>query len=236
MQDLDPAVVSKLIIDFCGEIRELGEDDELTIGRSADLQIDDNPFLHRRFLHFARREGLWWVSNVGSQLTATVADRDGLFQAWLAPDARLPLVFNSTVVWFTAGPTAYEVLLDIDPPCYETPAGTAPSDGASTVGRLSLTPDQKLLILALAEPALRHGRRGEVPSSAVAAARLGWTQTKFNRKLDNVCEKLARQGAKGLHGSSDKLASSRRTRLVEYALAARIVIRDELPLLERREE
>ncbi|HVV75122.1 MAG TPA: hypothetical protein VHC43_03725 [Mycobacteriales bacterium] len=227
---------SKLIVDFCGEVRDLAPGEELTIGRQADLQIDDNPFLHRRFLHFSQRDGLWWISNVGSQLTATVADRDGLFQAWLAPEARLPLVFNSTVVWFTAGPTAYEVLLDLDPPTYQTPAGVEPTDGASTVGRVSLTPDQKLLILALAEPALRHGRRGEVPSSAAAAERLGWTQTKFNRKLDNVCEKLSRQGAKGLHGSSDRLASSRRTRLVEYALATRIVIQDELPLLDQRED
>ena len=30
------------------------------------------------------------------------------FQAWLAPGARLPLVFGTTTVLFTAGPTTYE--------------------------------------------------------------------------------------------------------------------------------
>ena len=35
--------------------------------------------------------------------------------------------------------------------------------------------------------------------------RLGWTLTKFNRKLDNVCQKLARHGVRGLHGSADRL-------------------------------
>lgn len=223
----------RLVIDFCGEIRELNPGEELTIGRQADIQIDDNPFLHRRFLHFSHREGMWWIANVGSQLTASVAERTGLLQAWLAPQAQLPVVFPSTAVWFTAGPTAYEVLLDLDQPSFEPPAGTTPIDGMSTVGGVTLTPDQHLLILALAEPALRHGRRGEVPSSAAAAERLGWTQTKFNRKLDNVCEKLARLGARGLRGSADQLASSRRTRLVEYALASRIVVADELPLLDR---
>lgn len=224
---------TRLLIDFCGETRELHRGEELTIGRQSDLQIDDNPFLHRRFLHFYDRDGLWWIANVGSQLTASVADRDGLVQAWLAPDARLPLVFDSTVVWFTAGPTAYEVLLDLDPPCYEAPPGTPLGDGASTIGRITMTPDQRLLVLALAEPALRHGRRGEVPTSAAAAQRLGWTATKFNRKLDNVCERLAKMGARGLHGSSENLALSRRTRLVEYALATRLVTKDDLPLLDR---
>jgi hypothetical protein len=224
---------TRLLIDFCGETRELHSGEELTIGRQSDLQIDDNPFLHRRFLHFYDQDGLWWIANVGSQLTASVADRDGLVQAWLAPDARLPLVFDSTVVWFTAGPTAYEILLDVDPPCYQALPGEPVADGASTIGRIVLTPDQKLLILALAEPALRHGRRGEVPTTSAAATRLGWTQTKFNRKLDNVCEKLGKMGARGLHGSSEQLASSRRTRLVEYALATRIVTNADFPLLNQ---
>lgn len=223
---------ARLVVDFCGEIRELQPGDELTIGRQADIEIDDNPFLHRRFLHFSHRDGMWWIANVGSQLTASVADRNGLLQAWLAPQAQLPLVFTSTAVWFTAGPTAYEVLLDLDQPCYEPPIGVTPVDGMSTVGGIALTLDQRLLILALAEPALRHGRRGEVPSSAAAAQRLGWTQTKFNRKLDAVCEKLAKLGARGLRGSPDQLASSRRTRLVEHALASRIVVSDELSLLD----
>jgi hypothetical protein len=34
----------------------------------------------------------------------------------------------------------------------------------------------------------------ELPTSAAAAQRLGWSITRFNRKLDNVCDKLDRQG------------------------------------------
>jgi hypothetical protein len=90
------------------------------------------------------------------------------------------------------------------------------------------------LVLALAEPALRGtGRAGStLPSSGEAAQRLGWTTTKFNRKLDNVCQKLAAQGVRGLHGEPGRLASNRRARLVEYALAVRLVTRDDLHLLD----
>ena len=51
-----------------------------------------------------------------------------------------------------------------------------------------MTPDQLLLVLALAEPSLLGDGRcsSVVPASSEAARRLGWTITKFNRKLDNV--------------------------------------------------
>ena len=71
-----------------------------------------------------------------------------------------------------------------------------------------------------------------LPTSSEAARRLGWTLTRFNRKLDHVCEKLERQGVRGLHGAPGRLASNRRARLVEYALASRIVTRDDLSLIE----
>ena len=68
-----------------------------------------------------------------------------------------------------------------------------------------------------------------IPSSTDAAKRLGWTNTKFNRKLDNVCEKFERMGVRGLHGDADRLAANRRARLLEYALAARVMRQPTLP-------
>jgi hypothetical protein len=70
------------------------------------------------------------------------------------------------------------------------------------VGRVSLTPDQKLLVVVMAVNVLRRGNeaRGRFPSNADAAARSGWTITKCNRKLDNVCDKLDRRGIRGLRG------------------------------------
>jgi len=225
-------------IEFCGETYVVDPADPFLIGRDGHLTIDDNPYLHRRFLQVSERDSLWWLTNVGTQLTATLADENGAMQAWLAPGACLPLVFDRTRVWFTAGPTTYE--FDIhhrDAPFVPSQPESADS-GQTTIGRTSFTPDQRLLVIALCEPVLRHGARGagNVPTSADAADRLGWTLTKFNRKLDNVCQKLTQRGVGGLHGGPEKLAVNRRARLVEYALATRLVERDDLDMLDRSAE
>lgn len=223
-----------LLIDFCGEKYHPDPESPFLIGREADLIVDsENPFLHRQFLQISRKGDLWWLANVGAQLTATISDSEGRMQAWLAPGSSLPLVFPQTVVWFTAGPTTYEFDIYSNAALYETIETAIETDGSVTVGAVKLTPDQKLLIVALCEAVLRRGDRGagSVPQSAAVAARLGWPVTKFNRKLDNVCEKLADLGVRGLHGGPTKLAVSRKARLIEYAMSARIVSIRDLELL-----
>lgn len=221
-------------IDFCGEILTVPEDQWITIGRDGDIMIDDNPYLHRHFLQVGTVEGVWLLANVGDTLSATVSDARSSVQAWIAPGARLPLVFDHTVVRFTAGPTTYELDLYLDDAPFEPPPLELDHSGDTTVGVVSLTPSQKQLIVALAEPFLKLEARGPVavPTSAEAAARLGWPLTTFNRKLDNVCQKLSKVGVRGLHGSPGNLATNRRGRLVEYALAVRIVTTDDLSILE----
>lgn len=221
-------------VDFCGELFPFTHERPVVVGRGGDVQLDDNPYLHRRFLEVGGDGSLWWLSNVGTTLTATVSDDAGLLQAWLAPGARLPIVFARTVVLFTAGPTTYELDIVLEEPSFRpVDPVVAEEEGSTTLGRTALTPDQKLLIVALAEPLLRRGPRGPgaVPSSADAARRLGWTLTKFNRKLDNVCEKFARTGVRGLHGDPARLASNRRARLVEYSIGTRVVTAADLSLL-----
>ena len=146
----------------------------------------------------------------------------------------MPLVFEQTVVWFTAGATTYELDLYLGESLFEPVQAGPTEDGARTIGRVSLTPAQKLIIVALCENALRRGNRGAsaIPTSAAAAERLGWPLTRFNRKLDNVCDRLTAMGVRGLHGGPERLASTRKARLVEYALAARVVVAADLALLE----
>jgi hypothetical protein len=226
-------------VDFCGEEFVADPERPLTIGRTGDVEIDDNPYLHRQFLEVVEEGGLWWLTNVGTTLTATVADKKGLFQAWLNPGARIPLALERFTVWFTAGPTTYDFDIVVDTPAFvatgaEEPAREDERTGETTVGRVSFTPDQKLLMVALAEPFLRRGQSGaaQIPSSADAARRLGWKVTRFNRKLDNVCQKLADAGTRGLHGGPGKLASNRKARLVEHALSTRLVTESDLALLD----
>jgi hypothetical protein len=225
-----------LWLDFIGEEIELTPGATFVIGREGDLVVDDNPFLHRQFLTLSDVSGVWVLTNVGDRLAATVSDPEGRLEAFLGPGAVLPVVFEETTVRFTAGPTTYELKLRHDDPAFRAnPLREQPlDDTGTTIGRVELTNDQKLLILALAESGLMSGGGASavLPTSAQAAKRLGWTTTKFNRKLDNVCDKLSKLGVRGLQGDAGRLASNRRARLVEYSLAVRLVTREDLAILE----
>jgi hypothetical protein len=69
----------------------------------------------------------------------------------------------------------------------------------------------------------------------MVAKRLSWPVTKFNRKLDLICEKFTEAGIHGLRGGVAGAASSRKARLIEYAMAARIVTPEDLSLLPGRQ-
>lgn len=227
-------MVAGINIDFCGEWFPVAEEQVFAIGREGDLEVDDNPYLHRRFLTLARYDGMWWLSNVGSRLSATVTDATGGLQAWVAPGARLPLVFAHTNVVFTAGPTTYEFAVHLTAPAFRQEWTADSGEGQTTIGPVLLTESQRALVVALAEPMLRRDGTGlsSIPSSAKASQRLGWQLTKFNRKLDNVCDKLDRAGVAGLRGGPGKLATNRRARLVEHAVTSHLVTPADLRLLE----
>ena len=101
------------------------------------------------------------------------------------------------------------------------------------MGATDFTESQLLAILALAEPLLRNPGSGaeRLPTSVDASRRLGWTITRFKRKLDNVCEKLERAGVSGLRGSTGAGAANRRVRLVEYAIDTLLISANDLPKL-----
>jgi hypothetical protein len=227
-----------LKLEFCGEWYDIVPPRDFHVGRESDLVIDDNPYLHRRFLRIYEDFGMWWLANVGNLLSATVTDATGQVQAWLAPGARLPIVFPQMQVLFSAGSTTYEFTLFSEDDYFSTAAATAGSGGSTTIEPIPLTSSQRLLIVALAEGVLRQTSpgRGEIPTSGEAAARLGWSMTTFNRKLDNVCDKLDKVGVQGLRGDKGNLATNRRQRLVEYAVATRLVSTDDLYLLQRNAE
>ncbi len=221
-------------VEFCGEWFDIVEDVPFTIGREGDLAIDENPYLHRTFLVISQEFGLWWLNNTGSLLSATVSDATGQVQAWLAPGAKLPIVFESMHVMFSAGSTTYDFTIHAAQDYYNTSINANTTAGSTTIMPVAFTSGQRLLVLSLAEHVLRQSvpGRGAIPTSAEAAERLGWTMTAFNRKLDNVCDKLDKLGVQGLRGGKSKLATNRRARLVEYAVASRLVSVDDLPLLD----
>ena len=176
-------------IEFIGESVHSRQGRPFLSGREGPLELDDNQYLHRRFLTISFVDGMYWIENVGSRLSATLADNDGATQAYLAPGAKLPLVYPETGLLFTAGPTTYEMTIFNDEPAY-LPSHVADTDDAgetTRIGPVELTHSQILFILALAEPVLTgRGTTSSIPSSQQAADRLGWPITRFNRKLDHI--------------------------------------------------
>ena len=70
-------------VEFCGEAYELDPATPFRIGRDADLVVDDNPYLHRRFLSVRQIDGFWWLLNDGDRLPAQNARTIGVDRLFL---------------------------------------------------------------------------------------------------------------------------------------------------------
>lgn len=236
---------STLTVDFAGEVHVLTTDDQLTFGRGSknDLDVDDNPQLHRRFGKIFFRDGAWWLRNDGSRLPLTVRDEASRSSATLTSGREISLSFRRATIAFDAGATSYAVDVAIagtDDDVSEEASHSGPFDDdvsmtSMTVdqSQIPLVGEQRLLAVALAENALRDPHKGIVlPTNKAIAHRFGWSMTTFNRKLDRICKKYARVGVSGLVGGPGGLASDRRTRLVEHLITSGSLTIADLDLLE----
>jgi len=223
-----------LIVEYEDLTYPVFRDQPFDIGREADLCLDRNPYLHRRFLRISYEPDLWWISNIGSGLGATMYDQASGMQAWLGPSSRLPLVFSRVDVVFTAGPCSYRLALLNNAPQWQGGVVEVDAEGDTTVREVGWTSAQKLAVLALAEPMLQREGFGvvHIPSNANAAERIGWAVKRFEKKIDNVCAKLDRLGVDGMRGGVREHASGRRSRLVEWAISTGFVTIADLALLD----
>ncbi len=205
----------RLIVEHVGEERWVLPSDELTFGRSADLVVDANPYLHRilgRFRHDGRH---WWMDNVGRSVALTVLASEELSSATVGPGSSAPLL---------AGPVAYELEVTLEDAERRADLGAVRGDSGPLVtlewGRVELNPDQIDLLSVLCETRLARpsDQWAPIPSNRTCAARLGWTLAKFNRKLDHLCERLQRAGVRGVHGDLGLSAVDRRRVLVDHVV------------------
>jgi hypothetical protein len=232
----------RLHVDYCGEVRAVETSDELTFGRAGDLRIDDNRHLHRVLGRLWARGDQWWLSNEGSSISIQVADADSRSSVMLAPGSEIALSFPNSIVRFRAGITDYELTLSV-PDREDADVEDEPDDESDTMwddefgdtvalGDVMLTDEQRLLLLALAESTLREPHtKEELPANRAVARRLGWSITKFNRKLDNLCNRFTKLGVGGLRGSIDQLATDRRRRLVDHAIESGLITAGQLDQL-----
>ncbi|MCP5026720.1 MAG: hypothetical protein GY929_10605 [Actinomycetia bacterium] len=228
-----------LRVEFVGEEIIVPPDAQLTFGRSADLVIDDNPYLHRVLGRFSVIRGMWWLTNTGRSIALAATDMSGSSYSRIAPGSGLAMTFPEASVRFEAGAARYEI--EVFLPALDCDAEPEPEvfvdDGARptvTASQVPLTPEQLELLVALAEPRLREpGSQAVLPTNKAVSVRLAWSRSKFNRKLDALCAKLARAGVTGLHGSAGELARDRRLRLVEHAITTGMVNPEDLTILDR---
>ena len=221
-----------LTIDYAGETYRIEPDRSLEFGRNAELDIDSNQYLHRHLGRFEHRNDIWFLSNIGRSLHITVLDPQTQSQAIVAPGREYALTYTPAHIRFRAGRVTYQLIVTCTAP---TPLLTTTSEttfDTITHSSIPLTRSQRLLIVSLAEPTLRDPASGiQMPTSRQTAARIDWTITKFNRKIDNVCAKLTKAGVVGLHGTPTAIASNRRRLLVEFAIQSGLVTTDDLDLL-----
>ena len=189
---------------------------------------------------FWSRGDAWWLTNEGRSITIQIADADSRSSVQLAPGSEIALSFPNSILRFRAGITDYELLVRVPDGGADDEDDDDPldaddeEDGGETIalGDLMLTDEQRLLLLALAEGTLRDPHHSdELPTNRAVARRLGWSITKFNRKLDNLCDRLTKMGVGGLRGSLDQLATDRRRRLVEHAIESGLIDRHQLDRL-----
>lgn len=233
-------MTKRISVTFLDEEHTLYPGADLTFGRTADLVIDDNRYLHRHLGRLVFHDEMWWLENLGSAIPITVVNSETASSVTLNPGDQMPLSFPHASIRFSAGPAVYELSTSIEGlglgvASGDAGAGAAALDAEQTVtyGEVPLTDEQRLLILALCEQRLRDPHAPTVlPTNRELADRLGWSVKKFNRKLDNVCDKLRRAGVSNLHGGSAGSAYDRRRVLIAHAIATRLVTGDDLELLD----
>ena len=238
---LDPATdhdehvrAGRLVVDFCEEVHVVAPGESLTFGRSADLSIDDNEFLHRNLGKFEKRDSTWWVANIGSQIEFDVFDRATRASARVTPGSTQAMPGSDVIIRFVAGPTSYELLVRCPAPA---PIETTESTDTVSLASMAWTDDQRLLMTILAESLLRQPQAPlELPSNKEAQERLGWSAAKFNRKLDNVCDRLTGSGVRGLEKGVNSRNNERRRILAETAVHRGILTQADLQRLEGVEQ
>ncbi|MCB1257541.1 MAG: hypothetical protein KDB26_10570 [Microthrixaceae bacterium] len=222
-----------LYLDFCGDERQVPSTDTVSFGRCGDLVIDDNPYMHRVVGRFRHSDGIWWLENHSKRQVLEVRDCSGPSMMTIAPGLSCAVLMGDFTVSFAAGPTTYQVSGSLESFEWDLDLlGEGGIESTETLdwGRVELNEDQRRLLLVLTEQYLLNPGQLDAPmvSNRMAAQRLGWPITKFNRKLDHLCEKVQRAGVPGLHGELGGNAMDRRRRLVQHALTVPLVTVDDL--------
>lgn len=184
----DGAGVSDLRVDFAGDVREVA--DRLSFGRTADLEIDTNPHLHRLVGEFVRDGNLWWVRNLGSRLFITIVGDDGS-RTDLPPGAQHVLASACGTILVAVGQARYEI--DFETGGVGLPSSDDADDSDVPVGSTtpfySLTAREVDFLVSFARPIL-DGTNGPMPTYADVAGWWGVSPSTLDNTLRSLKKKM----------------------------------------------
>lgn len=220
-----------LIIAFETERCLVAPGETCTFGRAGDIEIDSaNRLLHRVLGRFFDQDGQWWLTNEGRSVAIVMTDLNTASYTRIVAGASTPLPFRKASLSFTAGRANYRMIVQndaIDPDMVSTDLFDLPvAETTLTTGTLVFNAEQFELLQALAAARLDGPiAAADLPANRELAHQLGWTLSKFTRKLDNLCTKLTRAGVEGLQGSVADVATDRRVQLANFVVEQGIVTR-----------
>jgi hypothetical protein len=179
-------VASPLEISFLEDVTEC--EHRLSFGRSAELEIDDNPHLHRVMGEFVRQGDVWWIVNHGSRLFLTVVGADGS-RTELPPGGQLAIADAHGSVLVTVGQARYELTYR-QPSLPETAsAPDPPPTSTSTRTFTEITAREVDFLVSFAKPVL-DGTNGPIPSYADVASWWGVSPSTVDNTLRSLKRKL----------------------------------------------
>jgi len=163
---------------------------ELIFGRDAELALDDNSYLHRQAGRFRRRDGTWWLENLGKRLRLTMVSADGSVID-LNPGSSSPLLGASGEVSLTAGPTRYEIEYHLEwaQLAWEVTSPISPKGSDTITFGPILTPRELDFVVVLAQGRLT-GRLGALPSHEEIADTWGVSPKTVDNTLQRLRAKL----------------------------------------------
>jgi hypothetical protein len=216
-----------LEVEFEGATYAYDPGTEVTFGRAAMIAVgSSNTSLHRVFGHLAHRGDAWRLTNLGTTLSMKLTDEGTGTTVELTPNGQYVLTSPATSITFTAGAFSYELLVfQSDAADSQVVAPVAFDDHRTTVSNdrlVRLSPNQRLLLVALCERRLRNPLDTTIPPSGEVAERLGISLKRFNKVLGEVCLRFAVAGYPGVYDPGG-LATSRRNAVVDAAISDRLV-------------
>jgi hypothetical protein len=182
--------VTLLTVDFAGERFDVS--DAITFGRAGEIELDTNRHLHRLVGEFALRDGIWWLTNLGSRVFLTLVTADGS-RTDLAPGASQTLASGTGTVRLVVGTARYQLDYSIDSAGVPEaapwpPPDPLPADGRTVDFEAVLTPREIDFMVTFARR-LMEGEHGQLPSYVEVAELWGVSP----KTLDNTVQIFKRK-------------------------------------------